>query len=68
MTEAAGEVRYTKSGAEFRIVTVAEVVAGVDPAEWWQNCPDCPLSIQGGPAALAAHRRRVHEGELLDLR
>jgi hypothetical protein len=64
VTEAAGEVRYTRSGAEFRVVTVAEVVAGVDPAEWWQTCPECTTPVQGGPAALAGHRRRVHEGDL----
>jgi hypothetical protein len=64
VTEAAGVVRYTKSGAEFRVVQVAEVVAGVDPAEWWQSCPDCNTPVQGGPAALAAHRSRVHEGDL----
>jgi hypothetical protein len=64
VTEAEGEVRYTRSGAEFRIVSVAEVVAGVDPAEWWQNCPECTTQVQGGPAALAGHRRRVHEGDL----
>lgn len=64
MTEDRGEVRYTKSGAEFRIVSAAEMAAGVDPAEWWQNCPDCPMPVQGGPPALAAHRARVHEGDL----
>lgn len=64
MTEVRGEVRYTKSGAEFHIVTADEMVAGVDPSEWWQNCPDCNTPVQGGPAALSAHRRRVHEGDL----
>jgi hypothetical protein len=62
--EDAGEVRYTRSGAEFRITSVAEILDGVDPAEWWQTCPDCPTPVQGGPPALVAHRRRVHEDEL----
>jgi hypothetical protein len=60
----AGEVRYTRSGAEFRITSVAAEIAGVDPDEWWQTCPDCPTSVQGGPAGLVRHRRRVHEGDL----
>jgi hypothetical protein len=64
VSEAAGEVRYTRSGAEFRITSVAELLAGVDPAEWWQTCPECNTPLQGGPPALGAHRRRVHEDDL----
>ncbi|RPK23568.1 hypothetical protein EES37_38075 [Streptomyces sp. ADI91-18] len=28
---------------------------------WWQGCPDCTTPVQGGAAALAAHRRTVHD-------
>ncbi|MGV9419977.1 hypothetical protein ACWDO6_21050 [Streptomyces sp. NPDC003674] len=28
--------------------------------EWCHGCRDCHLSIQGGAAGLAAHRRTVH--------
>ncbi|MGW0669770.1 hypothetical protein [Streptomyces sp. NPDC002746] len=38
-------------------LTPAELPAG---DEWAHGCPDCHLPIQGGSAALAAHRRTVH--------
>lgn len=59
MSEARGEVRYTRSGAEFRVVSVAEMVAGVDPAEWWRTCLRCNTPLQGGDRGLAAHQREV---------
>lgn len=59
-----GEVRYTRSGAEFRITSVEEIMAGVDPDQWWQHCPRCSTPIQGGPAAVKEHDLRVHENEL----
>ncbi len=61
--EQAGDVRHTRSGVEFRITSVAEMTAGVDAAEWWQTCPRCSTPLQGGPPAVEAHRKRVHEGE-----
>lgn len=56
---AGGEVRYTSTGAEFRIVTVQEITAGFDDMSWWRECPLCHLSLQGGEAALAEHREKV---------
>lgn len=58
-----GKVRYTRSGFEFREVSAVEVVAGVDPDQWWQACPECPVPVQGGPAAVAEHRRALHGSE-----
>lgn len=65
MTGQAGEVRYTRSGAEFRIVPVQVETAGHDESTWWRGCADCGTSVQGGEEGLAGHRRRVHEDELL---
>ncbi|MFZ3475966.1 hypothetical protein ACODT4_44040 [Streptomyces sp. 2.9] len=29
--------------------------------EWWWRCGQCTTPVQGGAAALAAHRRTVHD-------
>lgn len=59
MSEGGGELRYTSSGAEFRVVSVAEITAGYDEWTWWRTCPRCNTSLQGGEPALAAHLRQV---------
>ncbi|MFC9640842.1 hypothetical protein ACFTZF_20110 [Streptomyces mirabilis] len=38
-------------------LTPAELPDGDD---WFHDCPDCHLRVQGGGAGLAAHRRTVH--------
>jgi hypothetical protein len=64
MTQPEGDVRYTRSGFEFRIVAVEDVTAGHDDATWWRGCPHCPMSVQGGEAGVAAHVARVHGNDL----
>lgn len=54
-----GEVRYTRSGAEFRVITAAELTAGHDETTWWRTCGRCNITLQGGDAALAEHREKV---------
>lgn len=55
-----GKARYTRTGAEFREVSVAEVTAGFDESTWRRNCSRCPTSIQGGAPALAEHEKQIH--------
>ncbi|MEV1040432.1 hypothetical protein AB0J01_27835 [Streptomyces sp. NPDC050204] len=57
------ERRTTRSGYSYLVVSVDEIVEGLEGEEyftWSCHRPWCGLLVQGGRAGLAAHIRTCH--------